>query len=631
MPVPPSEYEMAELTRREFLKTTGAATVALGAFSVMPRPGCTATAKGGRRPNILFFYPDQHRPDWVGEGSDVPVRTPNLDWLVGRGARFSNALTPSPVCAPARACLASGKEYDRCRVPSNGFNYPLDQTTVYTLIRDNGYRVMGCGKFDLHKKSESWGIDGKHHLMEWGFSDGIDNAGKWDAVRSGRKKPKDPYMQYLEVHGQRLVHIQDMEKRRVKNAAHATPLTEDAYCDNWIAENGLQLLKKARRNEPWFLQVNFTGPHDPWDVTERMKRLGLTIEGLPQPNRNTQFTPEQHIAVRQNYTAMVENIDRWLGIYIEELRKRRELDNTLIVFSSDHGEMLGDHDRWGKSVPYQAAAGVPLVVAGPRVKAGLVNDAPMTTLDLPATFLDCAGVETPKDMDSRSLMPILEGESKDHREYALSGLQRWRSVFDGRYKLVRGFETRKKKDAKGEPAQLLFDLKADPFENENIADANTDIVARLSKILDKETIIVTGRKQAGEPKRTAGAIITRKQGGELQVLLTRRNVNPYKGKWCFPGGHVDPGETAAQTVVREVKEETGLDFKGVLFRGFEEDIPEMRVNNIVSMFEGSVTGELKFDPGEVAEAKWFPLDEALQLEMAFYHHDVLTEWNSVQS
>ena len=141
------------------------------------------TAPTSDRPNILFFFPDQHRYDWVGTNPGVPVRTPNLDTLGERGVRFTNAVCPSPLCAPSRACLAAGKEYDRCRVADNGVNYPLDQQTFYGLLRDTpgaggadpGYHVAGCGKFDLAKAMHDWGVDGKRLLPEWGFSDGVDN------------------------------------------------------------------------------------------------------------------------------------------------------------------------------------------------------------------------------------------------------------------------------------------------------------------------------------------------------------------------------------------------------------------------------------------------------------------------
>ncbi|MGH9632724.1 MAG: sulfatase-like hydrolase/transferase, partial [Bryobacteraceae bacterium] len=168
-------------TRRAFLQTAAA----VSAF---------AQDRNQTPPNILFLFPDQLRFDWTGANKKLPVRTPHLDQLAARGVRFTNAVVASPLCAPSRACLAAGKEYDRCGVPSNGQDYPISQKTYYTLLRDSGYEVLGCGKLDLAKASHDWGVDGKKHLTEWGFSDGVNNAGKFDAIRNSYPEPQDPYM-----------------------------------------------------------------------------------------------------------------------------------------------------------------------------------------------------------------------------------------------------------------------------------------------------------------------------------------------------------------------------------------------------------------------------------------------------
>lgn len=291
-------------------------------------------------------------------------------------------------------------------------------------------------------------------------------------------------MAYL--HQKNLVHqhVEDFEKRKDYSATFPTPLPEDAYCDNWLAKNGLELLRRAPRGKPWHLAVNFTGPHDPMDITGPMEARGRGRE-FPQPNRNTKFDEATHVAIRQNYTAMVENIDRWVGLYVEELKRRGELDNTVVVFSSDHGEMLGDHDRWAKQVPYQASVSVPLVVAGPGVRRGVVRDALVSVMDLAATFLDY-GIPTPGDMDSRSMRPLLEGRTSTHRDYLLSGLNRWRMVWDGRYKLITGFDENRPGPGQA-PAEvvapLLFDLDADPLENNNLAASQPAEVKRLMALL----------------------------------------------------------------------------------------------------------------------------------------------------
>ncbi len=480
---------MPSSTRRQFLGAAAGAA-ALSACAQPPEQAQTP-----KRPNLLLLFPDQWRFDWLGVNPDVPVRTPNVDALAARGVRFAKAVCASPLCAPSRACLAAGKEYDNCRVPSNGTNFPLDQTTYYQLLREAGYHVIGCGKFDLHKATEDWGLDGKRLLPEWGFSDGVDNAGKFDAIRSGSKEPKDPYMGYLHQHDLVQVHVDDFAGRTgMKSFSNTEPtlLPDHAYCDNWIGERGLELLRNAPADQPWHLQVNFTGPHDPLDATASMLEPWRGVEGFPEANRNTEFPPEKHQVMRQNYSAMCANIDALVGRFLDEVEKRGELDNTLIVFSSDHGEMLGDHNRWKKRLPYQPSVGVPLIAAGPGVKAQGASRALVSVMDLAATFLDYAGVPIPQEMDSRSLRPVLTGEKAQHRDHLRSGLDPWRMVTDGRWKLVRGFDEKLegyyangKTPAYGDMQEitLLFDLDADPLENENLAEKNPEVVERMTPLL----------------------------------------------------------------------------------------------------------------------------------------------------
>jgi arylsulfatase len=479
----PAKTMAKQTTRREFLWAAG--MLAPGARAV----SALAAAAAPRRPNFLLLFPDQLRFDWIGNPA-IPARTPNLDRLRRRGTHFRRAVVASPLCAPSRACLASGKEYDRAGVGSNAENYPLAQTTYYTLLRNSGYHVAGCGKFDLHKGTPDWGLDGKRLLPEWGFSDGIDNAGKMDAISSGAREPKDPYMAYLHERKLAAAHVEDFRTRAKigHSATFPTPLPEEAYCDNWLSNNGLELMQRFPQGKPWHLVVNFTCPHPPWDITERMERLCRGRQ-FPQPNRCAEFTPETHAAIRQNYTAMIENIDRWAGLFLDEVEKRGELDNTVIAFSSDHGEMLGDHSLWGKTLPYQPSVGVPLIVAGPGVRKGVWSDALVSVMDLAATFLDYAGVARPADMDSRSFRPVLEDKTRSHREYVLSGLGRWRLVADNRYKLIRGYGPnarvgeRTAATAVADVPPLLFDVENDPLENEDIAAKAEKEVRRLSALL----------------------------------------------------------------------------------------------------------------------------------------------------
>jgi arylsulfatase A-like enzyme len=221
---------------------------------------------------------------------------------------------------------------------------------------------------------------------------------------------------------------------------------------------------------------------------------------FPEPvDAGDRFDDETHQAVRRNYAAMVENIDRWLGRYLDRLEERGERENTLIVYASDHGEMLGDHGQWNKRSPYGPSAGVPLVIDGPGVASRGVVPEPATILDLHATFLDYAGVD-PGDIDSESMRPYLDGAADGVREVVTSAIGPWRLAFDGRYKLIRGYDPDRTANeqvsefdawSEGDVNEvledrppILFDHETDPDERENVASEHEDVVERLSAHVD---------------------------------------------------------------------------------------------------------------------------------------------------
>lgn len=442
-----------------------------------------------KKPNILLLLPDSHRGDWMPYGADtfqrmgmdpLPLRMPNIKRLMDDGVTFTRAVTPSPLCAPARACLAAGVGYDQCGTASNEVDFPLNKKTFYAVLRDNGYSVGGVGKFDLHKPTHWWGLDGWiDDLDTLGFTHAVDNAGKIDAIVSGREAPKDPYMKYLYDKDLAKVHIEDMTGRKGHKTS-ATPLPEEAYCDNWLTEKGLQLLKEFPQNRPWFLQVNFTGPHGPWDITERMKKRWEEVL-FPLPNRWNSDSEMQINGVRQNYAAMLENIDRNIGLLLEKVRERGELGNTIVIYSSDHGEMLGDSGRFGKCVPYRGSVGIPLVIAGPGVQRGVVSDALVELQDLAATITEYAGTAMKEAVNSISLKRLLEGKTDKHREYTISALEKdgkhvkhgWKMISGSRYKLVLHEEQKPE----------LYDLADDPWENNDISDQNSAVVNKLTDYL----------------------------------------------------------------------------------------------------------------------------------------------------
>ena len=462
-------------------------------------------AQNKSRPNILFVFTDQQRPDFVEMNPRMPVRTPNLKGLAERGVWFANAVCPSPVCCPSRAGVAGGLEYDRCGVPDNGTYYPLEQTTYHRrLQQEAGYHVMGCGKFHIGANGfgseDSWGLDGRGWLEKWHFHDALFNAGLNQSVLLAERHgaPQDPYMAYLQAEGLMEEHIRDYQRRRAEGvwtATFPTTLPDEAYFDNWITRQGLDLLERAPTDVPWYLEVNLQNPHHPWDITHSMHALYRRPDmNFPQAEHCTlAVSPETHQEIRRNYAAMVEHLDHCLGRLIAKVEECGELDNTLIVFSSDHGEMLGDYGQWQKLSPLQMSVGVPLFIAGPGIASCGRSDSLVTILDLHATFLEFAGVEPGAAVDSRSLKGLLNGKTDSHRDVVHSGLSAWRMVWDGRFKFIVGYDPAARQADRFEPMHIpsvetarlqqkrvpiLYDLNHNEYEN--VADRHPSVVERLS-------------------------------------------------------------------------------------------------------------------------------------------------------
>lgn len=432
-------------------------------------------------PNLLLVLADQHRADWLGAAGLAGLRTPILDGLAARGVRFTRAYCGSPLCAPSRACLATGRDYDRCGVRDHSADLPLETPTFYRRLRAAGYRVGGCGKFDLHKASPTWGVRGTHRLAEWGFTDGRDCGGKWDAVHAYLRDgtPQEPYFAALEARGLAASYAASMRDRASYDPGAPNPLPDELYCDNWIAGEARELIAAFPRAQPWFLQVNFAGPHEPLDITAAM-RDRVAGRNFPPPARpDPRRSPAEHQEIRRHYAAMVENIDRAVGELLASIAARGELDRTLIVYASDHGEMLGDYGRWEKQVPFEAAVRIPLIAAGPGVARGVIGETAASLTDLGVTFLEVARAAPLADADGQSLAPWLAHPERRARRIVRCGLGSWRMATDGVHKLVRGFASDASPSAT-ESAQLF---RVDGTEASDVLANERDVGTALAAAL----------------------------------------------------------------------------------------------------------------------------------------------------
>lgn len=437
-----------------------------------------------KRPNFLFLFSDQHRGDWMPYDKeikrklgveDLELKMSNIRSLMDHGTAFTEAVSPAPLCAPARACLAAGKRYKNCRVYSNNTNYDAGLETFYGKLKNHGYYVSGVGKFDLNKADLEWG-NGYHPLLQQiGFSDAADSEGKMDTVWAALKDQPGPYGRMLKERGWLDRHVEDMIHRG--GNTYPTPLPDELYADNWITRESLEMIKGLPRERPWFLQVNFSGPHDPWDITESMKNA-VSDRSFPDAPGCTFCGDNQK--VRQNYAAMIENIDRCIGEILEAVKARGDWENTIVVYGSDHGEMMGDHNLYGKSKPEQGSVHIPLVIDASRFggKRAVCNETPVELQDLAATFLDYAGLPVEESLESLSLKPVLNGTEPYVRKYGISELinpdpkgliKSFGTITDGEYKLIMKV---------GEP-ERLYDLSTDPFEMHDLAASRPEEVKRL--------------------------------------------------------------------------------------------------------------------------------------------------------
>ncbi len=437
-----------------------------------------------KKPNILFLFPDQHRREWMPYDDAVFARwdmekpqlhLPNISKLMENGVTFLNAITSSPLCAPARACLAAGVRYPRCETFLNSSDFPLSKPTIYKAIRDAGYNVYGTGKFDLRKHTCDW--FNKENYDTLGFTKAIDNEGKLDAISSYKIKdaPQGPYMEFLSNAGLVQKHLDDFNGRG--RQTYTTPLPDYAYCDNFITKNTIELIEQAPVEKPWFMQVNFTGPHDPFDVTERMYGTVKNREYEPPHNPQPEANSNE---IRQCYAAMIENIDRNIGEIIDCIKKRGELDNTVIIYASDHGEMLGDHGKYAKHLPHRGSIGIPMIISHPNQKRkNRQEDAIIELQDLTSTIAQFAGADMPWAVDSIPLVSLINGDTCEHRAYgycAIKGNKNkagFKCVLNEKYKYIEYDDGN----------ICLFNVQDDTWEDNNIAADLPDIIKEMRAAL----------------------------------------------------------------------------------------------------------------------------------------------------
>jgi arylsulfatase len=472
------------MDRRQFITSLSAANVgaaaALSAESETSPPGQPA---GSDAPNILWICTDQQRWDTIGALGFAGIRTPNIDRLCAEGTAFTHAHCQNPICTPSRASFLTGMYPRYLNACTNGSESWQNEAPLVTkTLADAGYDCGLAGKFHLsaaHNRIEPRPADG-YRVFHWSHHP----HDSWPVGHA--------YKDWLTAQGHEYGPLKKKSGGGIPRELHQT---------KWCADRAIEFLKE-KRSRPWLFSYNCFDPHPPLDppreYLDRIEVDQLPIsdwteddlieeKALAKAGVNFQSKAARHSVKKRRqdlakYWAMIEQIDDHVGRMLDALEESGQRDNTVVIFTSDHGHMIGDHGLSNKGCRfYEGLVRVPLVISWPgRFRPGVQSDALVELTDLTPTLLELAGLDVPAGMHGKSLLPLLTGAAEEHREFVrctytetLQGPPSWGSMIrERRYKLC---------NYHGTGMGQLFDLAEDPGEHRNLWDSpeHAEIKSRL--------------------------------------------------------------------------------------------------------------------------------------------------------
>ncbi|HCK10106.1 MAG TPA: hypothetical protein DHW45_09540 [Candidatus Latescibacteria bacterium] len=439
-----------------------------------------------KRPNILFLMSDEHRPDVTGYGGNKIVRTPILDELAETGVVFRNAYTPSPICVPGRQCLMSGQLPKTCNC-EGWIDLQPNYLTFAKHFSRYAYSTVCCGK--LHH--ETW-----DQMQGWTSRPAGDvsvNRGLVDGrIEEEFERYQRPFKDFKwsdtkEVLRAGVGRSQIIEQDEDWTDAAMTATERHFNNAQYDREQGQQ---------PILLKVSLIAPHYPYQIDE--ERFGYYLNRV-EPFLHQQVSDHPFLSQRQvrpgvdaserelrrataAYYGMVDHIDTLYGHVLEQIEYvGQDLDDWIIVYTSDHGEMLGEHGIWEKQKFYEASGRVPLIIRWPKgFDGGRVVEENVNLCDLFATLSDLAGLPIPDGLDSRSLVPLLNGDNSNWNNETVSQF--------GQHNVMIKQDSLKYQYYGPDMPEVLFDLQKDPTENTDYieepaySEAVTSFRARLAEL-----------------------------------------------------------------------------------------------------------------------------------------------------
>ncbi len=463
------------LTRRDFIKGAGAASIGLAIASRGKAQAETEATTD--RPNILWICTDQQRSDTIGSLGNKHIRTPNIDRLASEGVAFTHAYCQSPVCTPSRASFLTGRYPRTTRAHDNGQNIPADEVLVTKMLADAGY---DCG------------LSGKLHLsacngrVEKRIDDGY-RVFHWSHGPSGHWKD-NAYIQWLESKGYKWDDLYHPE-------GHAwAGIPAELHQTKWCIDKAIDFINEDRKG-PWLMSVNIYAPHHPFDppkeyldrydpdtlpdpdyrdgeLADKPSFQGAGHDGSDGRPSFSKMTPRERREIKAAYYAMIEQIDDNVGRILKMLDDTGRRKNTIVIFMSDHGELLGDHGIFLKGpYTYDCSVRVPLIISWPgHFRQGVRSDAFVELLDIAPTLLTAAGMPIPDRVQGRPLTDLLAGKTDKHRDHVFCesyGVKVGSTEPSLNVSMVRT-RTHKIAVCHGTGEGELYDLQADPGEHENL-------------------------------------------------------------------------------------------------------------------------------------------------------------------
>jgi len=366
------------------------------------------------RPNILLFTTDQQRGDHVGLAGHPIVETPNLDAFISRGAYFPNAYTEIPSTTGARRCLLAGQSSYACGLVGYSHAEWKERNTIAQVLADNGYHCINVGWRNLHPARKLYGF---HNVICHDLWEGVDDYLEW---------LKESFGPNAEERGHGLD----------PNAWDARPwhLEERYHPTVWTTDVTVQQIAKRDPTRPFFVWTSHLRPHSPYDPPQYFWDMYINRQlpeipigdwaernNVPGPHDPTawrgRLKPEQSHRMRAAYMATCTHIDYELGRLMQKLRRMNLLENTLIIFVSDHGDMMGDHYLHRKTYAYEGSARIPFALRYPKsldLPKGVFNHV-VGLQDVMPTILDAVGVPCPSSVTGRSVLDAVRG--KPWRQY----------------------------------------------------------------------------------------------------------------------------------------------------------------------------------------------------------------------